>query len=165
MAPGLSLLRRPYMRAAGGDVTLTAGRTNPEGEQGILRTTPEGTQSVGMLPSENTTGLQVFDAQGRDVTNAVQRNILNPPVDPLAGLPQETARGREMMSTLRRGFTEDQSAAKRLTDDQRAMLKRGVYLAPSAFEAGFVSSAHGDAEIAHTLEAARAAFREVAAAA
>ncbi len=39
-----------------------------------------------------------------------------------------------------------------------AMLERGVYLAPSAFEAGFVSSAHGDAEIAHTLEAARAAF-------
>jgi glutamate-1-semialdehyde 2,1-aminomutase len=44
-----------------------------------------------------------------------------------------------------------------------AMLKRGVYLAPSAFEAGFVSSMHGEAEIAHTLEAARAAFREVAA--
>ena len=46
-----------------------------------------------------------------------------------------------------------------------AMLKRGVYLAPSAFEAGFVSSMHLDAEIAHTLEAARVAFREVAAAA
>ena len=39
-----------------------------------------------------------------------------------------------------------------------AMLERGVYLAPSAFEAGFMSSAHGDAEIAHTLDAARAAF-------
>ena len=39
-----------------------------------------------------------------------------------------------------------------------AMLERGVYLAPSAFEAGFLSSAHGDAEIAHTLDAARAAF-------
>ncbi|MBX9401796.1 glutamate-1-semialdehyde 2,1-aminomutase [Lysobacter sp. BMK333-48F3] len=39
-----------------------------------------------------------------------------------------------------------------------AMLERGVYLAPSAFEAGFVSSAHGESEIAHTLEAARAAF-------
>ncbi|MEI2433281.1 glutamate-1-semialdehyde 2,1-aminomutase [Lysobacter yananisis] len=39
-----------------------------------------------------------------------------------------------------------------------AMLERGVYLAPSAFEAGFVSSAHGEAEIAQTLEAARAAF-------
>ena len=33
-----------------------------------------------------------------------------------------------------------------------AALQRGVYLAPSAFEAGFTSSAHGDAEIALTLE-------------
>jgi glutamate-1-semialdehyde 2,1-aminomutase len=40
------------------------------------------------------------------------------------------------------------------------MLKRGVYLAPSAYEAGFLSSAHGDAEIAHTLDAAREAFSE-----
>ena len=43
-----------------------------------------------------------------------------------------------------------------------AMLGRGVYLAPSAFEAGFVSSAHGDKEIAHTVEAARASFAEIA---
>ena len=41
-----------------------------------------------------------------------------------------------------------------------AMLDQGVYLAPSAFEAGFVSAAHGDAEIARTLEAARSAFRK-----
>jgi glutamate-1-semialdehyde 2,1-aminomutase len=40
-----------------------------------------------------------------------------------------------------------------------AMLQEGVYLAPSAFEAGFVSAAHGDAEIRHTVEAARRAFR------
>ena len=39
-----------------------------------------------------------------------------------------------------------------------AMLERGVYLAPSAFEAGFVSSAHGEAEIAATVTAAREAF-------
>jgi len=43
-----------------------------------------------------------------------------------------------------------------------AMLDRGVYLAPSAFEAGFVSAAHGDDEIAATLEAADAAFALVA---
>jgi len=43
-----------------------------------------------------------------------------------------------------------------------AMLGRGVYLAPSAFEAGFVSSAHGDKEIAHTVAAARASFAEIA---
>jgi glutamate-1-semialdehyde 2,1-aminomutase len=40
------------------------------------------------------------------------------------------------------------------------MLKRGVYLAPSAFEAGFMSSAHGDQDIADTLEAARGALRD-----
>jgi len=40
------------------------------------------------------------------------------------------------------------------------MLKRGVYLAPSAFEAGFLSSAHGEQDIADTLEAARGALRE-----
>jgi len=43
-----------------------------------------------------------------------------------------------------------------------AMLDGGVYLAPSAYEAGFLSAAHGEAEIAHTLAAARAAFRLVA---
>lgn len=43
-----------------------------------------------------------------------------------------------------------------------AMLKRGVYLAPSAYEAGFVSAAHGTAEISATLEAARASFDEIA---
>jgi len=40
------------------------------------------------------------------------------------------------------------------------MLKRGVYFAPSAYEAGFLSSAHGDSEIDQTLAAAREAFRE-----
>jgi glutamate-1-semialdehyde 2,1-aminomutase len=39
-----------------------------------------------------------------------------------------------------------------------AMLARGVYLAPSAYEAGFVSAAHGEEEIALTLSAAREAF-------
>ncbi len=43
-----------------------------------------------------------------------------------------------------------------------AMLERGVYLAPSAYEAGFVSAAHGDAEIEATLAAARAAFAQIA---
>ena len=38
------------------------------------------------------------------------------------------------------------------------MLQAGIYFAPSAFEAGFVSAAHGDAEIEQTLAAARKAF-------
>ena len=41
------------------------------------------------------------------------------------------------------------------------MLKRGVYLAPSAFEAGFVSSAHSPDHIEATVAAAREAFAEI----
>jgi len=43
-----------------------------------------------------------------------------------------------------------------------AMLDRGVYLAPSMFEAGFVSAAHDDAIIDATLAAADGAFAELA---
>jgi glutamate-1-semialdehyde 2,1-aminomutase len=43
----------------------------------------------------------------------------------------------------------------------RAMLDAGVYLAPSQFEAGFLSSAHGDNEIEAVTRAAEGAFREV----
>ncbi len=39
------------------------------------------------------------------------------------------------------------------------MLDAGVYLAPSAYEAGFVSAAHGDSEINATIEAARDVFQ------
>jgi glutamate-1-semialdehyde 2,1-aminomutase len=39
-----------------------------------------------------------------------------------------------------------------------SMLASGVYLGPSAFEAGFVSAAHTDADIAFTLDAAKKAF-------
>ncbi|WP_424946339.1 glutamate-1-semialdehyde 2,1-aminomutase [Candidatus Spongiihabitans sp.] len=38
------------------------------------------------------------------------------------------------------------------------MLRRGIYLAPSAFEAGFVSAAHTNADIDQTIEAADAVF-------
>jgi len=44
----------------------------------------------------------------------------------------------------------------------RAMLERGVYLAPSAFEAGFTSLAHSDSDIDATLTAFRACFAAIA---
>ena len=47
---------------------------------------------------------------------------------------------------------------KRFADFHAAMLERGVYLAPSQFEAGFLSTVHGDAEIALTIDAARDAL-------
>jgi len=44
----------------------------------------------------------------------------------------------------------------------RSMLAQGIYLAPSAYEAGFVSSAHDAGDVAQTLAAAREAFRQAA---
>ncbi|BAW79658.1 glutamate-1-semialdehyde-2,1-aminomutase [Candidatus Nitrosoglobus terrae] len=41
------------------------------------------------------------------------------------------------------------------------MLKQGIYLAPSAFEAGFVSSAHEDQHIEATLQAAKRVLAEL----
>lgn len=53
----------------------------------------------------------------------------------------------------------DQQAFNRFFHE---MLSRGVYFAPSTFEAGFVSITHTDDIIAQTVEAARGAFAEVA---
>jgi glutamate-1-semialdehyde 2,1-aminomutase len=61
--------------------------------------------------------------------------------------------------TLPRSFAEvmasDREAFNRFF---HAMLERGIYFAPSAYEAGFVSSAHGAAELDATFAAAREAF-------
>ncbi|WP_411361199.1 glutamate-1-semialdehyde 2,1-aminomutase [Pseudidiomarina sp. YC-516-91] len=42
-----------------------------------------------------------------------------------------------------------------------SMLKQGIYMAPSAFEAGFMSAAHSDADLDETLAAAERAFAEL----
>jgi len=43
----------------------------------------------------------------------------------------------------------------------RAMLERGVYLAPSQFEAAFLSAAHTEEDIRHTIQAARECLQAV----
>ena len=66
-------------------------------------------------------------------------------------------------------FFTDQGRVSRFSDVTRcdverfrqffhSMLKQGVYLAPSAFEAGFVSAAHSDGQIQKTIEYADRAF-------
>ena len=61
----------------------------------------------------------------------------------------------EKVDTYAQAMACDSAAFNRFF---HAMRERGVYLAPSAFEAGFLSSAHDDAVIAETLAAARGAF-------
>lgn len=84
-----------------------------------------------------------------------------------AGVPFSTQRvggmfglffNAEKVDTYAGAVASDSGAFNRFF---HAMLERGVYLAPSAFEAGFVSSAHDDAVIASTLTAAREAFAQV----
>ena len=53
------------------------------------------------------------------------------------------------------------SDASRFKQFFHLMLEGGVYLAPSAFEAGFTSIAHGDAELQLTLDAAEKAFAQL----
>ena len=62
-----------------------------------------------------------------------------------------------------RNFAEAQQAdGPRFQRFFRGMLARGVYLAPSPFEAGFVSLAHRPADLQATLAAARAVFAGIA---
>ena len=62
-----------------------------------------------------------------------------------------------------RNFEEAKATdAERFGKLHRAMLERGVYLAPSAFEAGFTSLAHSDADIEATINAFRESFAAVA---
>ena len=63
----------------------------------------------------------------------------------------------------------DYASAKQYADTERfgtffhAMLERGVYFAPSQFEAGFMSAAHSDADVDKTLQAVDDALKAVVA--
>ena len=83
----------------------------------------------------------------------------------------EEARGRVVVNRVGTMFTTfftdravtnwataKSSDTKRFGAFFRAMLENGVYLAPSQFEAAFLSTAHGDAEIDATVQAAQLAF-------
>ena len=84
-----------------------------------------------------------------------------------AGIPVTLNRAGSMWTLF---FTEgpvvDYPTAKRASVERfgrffHAMLDAGVYLPPSQFEAAFASLAMGPAEVSHTLEGARKAFRRL----
>ena len=84
-----------------------------------------------------------------------------------AGVPVTQHRVGSMLTSF---FTSepvvDWTSAKR-SDTKRygqffhRMLEQGVYLAPSQFEAAFLSTAHNSADIERTIKAARTAFRSL----
>jgi glutamate-1-semialdehyde 2,1-aminomutase len=84
-----------------------------------------------------------------------------------AGVPVTSNRVGSMMTLFFcEGPVTDYDSAKRSDADRyaryfRAMLSRGVSLAPSQFEAAFVSTAHTDEDISRTIEAAGEAMKVV----
>ncbi len=85
-----------------------------------------------------------------------------------AKVPSTLNRVGSMMTAFFTGgpVTDYASAARADTKRYAAffhgMLRRGVYLAPSQFEAAFVSTAHGEADVDFTLQAARETLGEIA---
>ncbi len=82
-----------------------------------------------------------------------------------AGVAYSTNRVGSMLTGFFAGGPVTDYASARSADRRRygrffhAMLERGVYLAPSQFEAAFISLAHTPADIDYTVAAAGAAFR------
>jgi glutamate-1-semialdehyde 2,1-aminomutase len=85
-----------------------------------------------------------------------------------ARVPVQTNRVGSMMTFFfSEGAVADYESARRSDRERYArffhgMLERGVYLAPSQFEAAFVSAAHGEAEIDATIAAAEEVLPQVA---
>ncbi len=84
-----------------------------------------------------------------------------------AGVPVCRTRVGSMFCTFFTSQSVHDYASARTADTRafarffQAMLAGGVYLAPSQFEAGFVSLAHSDGDVASTIAAAKAAMRAV----
>lgn len=81
-----------------------------------------------------------------------------------AGIPLTVNRlGSMFTAFFHEGPVDDDASARRADAARfaaffRAMLERGIYLAPSAFETGFVSAAHTKADIDATVAAAKEAL-------
>ena len=83
-----------------------------------------------------------------------------------AGIPFTTNRVGSMFGFFFTKATPVTSFSQVMSADSKmfnrffhAMLRQGINLAPSPFESGFISAAHGDKEIKDTLDAAQNAFK------
>lgn len=144
------------------DIMRTVAPAGPMYQAGTLSGNPlamtAGLETLRIL-SENADVYARLDAQAAMLCDGMQ-SILDE-----YGLPWVTNRVGSMFTLF---FTD---APVHNWDDARrcdtarfgsyfsAMLDRGVYLAPSQFEAAFMSIMHSDEDIAHTLEAARESLR------
>jgi glutamate-1-semialdehyde 2,1-aminomutase len=118
-------------------------------------------QAQGPAPTSGTDPYAALEAKGA----ALEAGFADAAAQ--AGVPVTLNRVGSIMSCFFCAHPVRSFADVQATDIARfkrffaAMLQRGVYLAPSAYEAMFVSLAHSEGDIEQTLEAARASFKEL----
>ena len=112
-----------------------------------------------------------------DVTNCIDQALAEKTTNLAQGIQQQAQQAGIQMAINTVGsmfglfFTEAKTVnnfAQVMQCDQElfkcffhGMLDAGIYLAPSAFEAGFVSAAHSDEDIKQTIETAAAVFKQL----
>jgi glutamate-1-semialdehyde 2,1-aminomutase len=139
--------------------------TGPVYQAGTLSGNPlamrAGHAVLSKIQAEQDTLYDELEAFGQALEEGMHRNL-----DAL-GLDYTTNRVGAMASLF---FTDrpvvDQESAKTTDTDAyaayfHAMLEEGIYLPPSQFEAIFFGSKHGQAELDATLEAQRAALKQI----
>lgn len=124
-------------------------------------------------PLAMTAGIKTLEILKRPGSYEYLEKITKTLADGMLVIAHETghaATGNQMSAMFGMFFTNIQvnnyedaktSDLKKFSQFHRGMLEHGVYLAPSQFEAGFTALAHGDADIAATLDAARAVLSQI----
>lgn len=146
------------------DVMALVAPSGPMYQAGTLSGNPlamsAGIETLNSLQDEAV--WQRLDAMCEQLVSGLQREA------DAAGVPVTTARVGSMFGLF---FSEQpvtsweqasQANTERFAAYFRAMLANGVYIAPSQFEAAFISTVHDEAIIDATLAAARVAFRSLA---
>lgn len=140
--------------------------TGPVYQAGTLSGNPvavaAGLAQITMLENEKDTLYAALDARMQTLAAAAQETALK------LGTPHRINQIGSMMTLFFTDAVVDDYASAKTADAGiygrffRGLLQRGVYFAPSQFEAAFVSAAHGDAEIAETAQAVSEALHELA---
>lgn len=142
------------------DVMAKLAPLGPVYQAGTLSGNPVAL-AAGMATLERVLKPGFFEALGK-TTGALVAGLVQAARE--AGVPMSGDHLGGMFGIFFRPTLPDSFAAVMQCDKEafnrffHAMLARGIYLAPSAYEAGFVSAAHGKAEIDATIAAARESF-------
>lgn len=142
------------------DVMEMVAPSGPMYQAGTLSGNPLAmTAGIETLKALNEDGVwQQLEETGETLVSGLQKAAFE------AGIPLAAARVGTMFGLY---FTEDpvtnwetasRADAERFASYFRAMLENGIYIAPSQYEAGFISTAHDDSVVDATLSAAKKAF-------